>query len=397
MPTGIPVPLATMFCHVCDNALTEDNQAYSVEAMCEDCCNENMAACEQCGDYGWIEYSYDVYNRARRVNRIAPPGTTPIPTAAVHYVDSDGWWMCESCVHICRDCGTYYSSDYDSEDCCRVYGNDAVRCYSYKPSPMFFDMRGSGNTTQNKTSTWSWVPQSHILYMGVEIEAERAHHLGEEFLDKAGEQPEGDPYFVYLKEDGSLGDGGVEIVTMPATSESFAEMFPFEATDMLRDKGARAWAYTRCGMHVHVSRSAFTASHMWKFIKWQTENWEKCVQFAGRESAQWASWNNGNMEVCRDETSKAVKARGYTDWANRYSAINLTPMKTVELRYFRPNLNKDGILRVIEFIQAIYDYTKIMSYGDVLRKNYAFSNFKAFMEEKPEYQHAYNYMLAYEI
>jgi hypothetical protein len=150
-------------------------------------------------------------------------------------------------------------------------------------------------------------------------------------------------------------------------------------------------------MHVHVSRSAFTASHLWKFIKWQTENWEQCVQFAGRMSQQWASWNNETMDVCRTNTSKAVKGRGYADWNNRYSAINIIPHQTVELRYFRPNLNKDGILRVIEFIQAIYDYTKQMSYSDVFNRRYNFELFKSFMEEKDKYQYALNYINVNEI
>jgi hypothetical protein len=184
----------------------------------------------------------------------------------------------------------------------------------------------------------------------------------------------------------------MEIVTMPATLEGFRNMFPFAATDMLRENGARAWAYTSCGMHVHVSRSAFTASHMWKFIKWQTENWEKCAHFAGRESQQWASWNNQNMDVCKNKTSKAVKERGYNEWNNRYSALNLTQRQTIELRYFRPNLNKDGILRVIEFIQAIYDYTKQMSYRDVFGKHYEFSLFVEFMEGKEQYKHALDYI-----
>lgn len=392
MPPGINIPLGIMFCHTCNDALTEENQSENVASLCGDCCDDNIAQCMSCHDYGWVDYDWATISRAFTANRQMPATQERVPTSIVYYIESEGDYYCENCVVSCSDCGERYATESEAWDCCIEEHYEAIRSYSYKPSPNFFDIRGNGNYIAGSRVTWQTKATPHVLYMGVELEVERASHHAELFLDKANENQHEDPFFVYLKYDGSLGDNGMEIVTMPATLEGFRDMFPFAATDMLKEKGARAWAYTNCGMHVHVSRSAFTASHMWKFIKWQTENWQKCVQFAGRESQQWAAWNNQNMDVCRTKTSRAVKERGYTEWNNRYSAINLTQRDTIELRYFRPNLNKDGILRVLEFIQAIYDYTKQMSYSDVFGQRYEFSLLCDFMEGKEEYKHALDYI-----
>jgi len=396
MPLGSNIPLGTMFCHFCNGSLTEETQSYSVETVCQDCYDTEMAHCVSCDTRGWINYDASLIRRAITANRNMAYGQEPVPTELMYYLDTEGDWFCQDCTTCCGDCGTRYAYDSDAMDCCERY-RQAIRNYSYKPNVSFFEGPGSGNYISGISATWATRPTPMTLYMGVEIEVERASGYAEEFLELANENSSEDPFFVYLKYDGSLSEDGMEIVTMPATLDAFREMFPFKSTDMLRDNGARAWAYTSCGMHVHVSRSAFTASHLWKFIKWQTENWEQCVQFAGRMSQQWASWNNETMDVCRTNTSKAVKGRGYADWNNRYSAINIIPHQTVELRYFRPNLNKDGILRVIEFIQAIYDYTKQMSYSDVFNRRYNFELFKSFMEEKDKYQYALNYINVNEI
>lgn len=399
MPTGINVPLGIMFCMICAEALTEENLCESATGFCENCVDEEMAWCGACGDVGHTSYDAQRMLRIDRANR-SLTRYERISSVLMRYVDNMEEWYCEGCTSYCETCDTVYASEDEAWECCSEdrYSSEAIFSYSYKPSPLFFDTEGYGTNTNygvtDQVARWSWRAQPYKLYMGVELEVEKAARFAEDFVHLAKERQGEDPYFVYLKHDGSLSEDGFEIVTMPATLDAFREMFPFSATDMLRMGGARAWAYTNCGLHVHVSRSAFTASHLWKFIKWQTENWDFCVAFAGRNSVQWASWNNQSMTVCKDQTSRAVKARGYQEWSNRYSAINLTNGSTVELRYFRPNLYKAGILRVVEFVQAIYDYTKQMSFGDVFAGRYDKELFIKFMEGKPEYKNAHDYIVA---
>jgi len=391
MPVGTNVPLGIMFCLVCNRAMTQDQQG-SYDGACANCEDMHMAECESCGLLSFGDF--DIMSMAMNARRRQHLSATVLPYGVVRYRQEADAYACDGCVHSCSECGTEWLTEESAWDCCPApdYDSGPIRNYMYKPTPIFYDIREDKENSPTQRSAWSHTPTPMKLYMGVEIEVERAADYAADFLDAAGESVSEDPEFVYLKSDGSLSSDGVEIVTMPATLESFEEMFPFNATNMLRENGARAWAYTNCGYHVHVSRSAFTASHLWKFVKWQSENWQVCQSFAGRDSQQWASWHNEQMNVCKTRTSVAVKSRGYHDWSNRYSAINLSNRATVELRYFRPNLNRDGILRVVQFVQAIYDYTNQMRFADIVANRYDPELMVEFMEDKPRYELALQYI-----
>jgi len=137
-----------------------------------------------------------------------------------------------------------------------------------------------------------------------------------------------------------------------------------------------------CGTHIHVSRSAFSPSHLYKFMKFQLMNDTFCIAYAGRES-NFAQWMNGSMEDMRNYPSKYVKhGDAYND---RYSAINALNRNTIELRYFRSNITKDGIMRNAQWVDAIFNYTKTMDIRGPRLNRWNYEPFVEFVNNQPKY------------
>jgi hypothetical protein len=255
----------------------------------------------------------------------------------------------------------------NSYDCCAEESSEAIQYYSFRPLVRFW-------SDVDSVLRWHSRPIQHnLLYYGVEVEVEKASQHAVDFLADAGETTYDVPNFVYLKSDGSLGYDGMEIVTQPATFSAFEQRFPWRALEWLRENGARAWFREACGMHIHMSRAAFTSSHLWKFLRFHTDNASFLTRYAGRVS-HWGSFTNEQMNTIKKSPSKYLNRYGHLDYETpreRYSAVNVTNRDTIELRYFRSNITRDGILRNVELVQSIFDYTKQLSAFDVIR-GYAF-------------------------
>ena len=326
-------------CELCDEAQTEDDPAMGDGPVCEECYARHVTLCEGCGYPALTEY---VGNRAREA-------------LGVHdeYVyTQDGASLCSECVCNCSDCGEPYSDEDNALECCNAGGRE-VHDYSYRPSPLFW---------KGAPAVWSPRPEPSTLYVGVEIEAENAADTAGQFLEDAEEEPS-DEQFVYLKRDGSLGSGGVELVTHPATPEAFLARFPFDAVRKWTERGARSYYRTSTGFHIHVSRSAFTSTHLWRFVRFQLANVDYCIRIAQRESVQWANWSGDGMDDVKKHLPAMVK--GTKRNGHRYVAINFQNPNTVELRYFKGNLSPRIIRRQVLFVSAVYNYTKRMTLADI--------------------------------
>jgi hypothetical protein len=167
-----------------------------------------------------------------------------------------------------------------------------------------------------------------------------------------------DDNYLVIKEDGSV--SGFEMVTMPADYRAHIEMFPWDKLPRLgSDYAMRSWnGSTGCGLHVHISKSAFTSSHIYRFVNFHDNNAYQLTKLAGRESDQWARFGKYDYE------SRLRQARGI-DRTDRYVAVNTQPRDTYELRYFRGSLNPKTVKGVIEFTHALWAWTKDLSYADV--------------------------------
>jgi len=144
---------------------------------------------------------------------------------------------------------------------------------------------------------------------GIELEAD----YGNEKDAAARDVTFGD--LSYVKRDGSLTDDGIEIVTHPCSLRYHLEQYPWdEILSSLADYGFRSHDTSTCGLHVHVSRSAFgetsdeqdlTAA---KVIIMIDHFWsDYIVPFSRRDYEQIEEWaDKPNADITEDDPEDAV-------------------------------------------------------------------------------------------
>jgi hypothetical protein len=215
------------------------------------------------------------------------------------------------------------------------------------------------------------------FHMGVELELvtpESRHDAVEDLRSQLGMD------YCVCKEDGSLPDGGIEVVTAPRKLTEHIDRFSKWQVKSIY----RAWNTNRCGMHVHVDSRAFTRLVLGKFIMFinASENTTFIRQLAGRHpsvdsQAQSYCAAEGQLELANP--SKALKGKSTSryfmvnttcltrDEANRLgvSYVGERNFNTIELRIFRASLKKARLLAQIEFTHAIIMFCRIASYRDL--------------------------------
>ena len=362
MPAQQSLSLSCVGCQTLRTGEHYPNNGVEIEAtesfICWNCWDNNVRSCDSCGrnfEMNGGDYNAEVLRAASVVNFIGYAITE----------DTDAT-ICNECSYSC-ECGTRFEYEENSWECCEE-NSRLVHNYSYSPTFRFYEM------TLGRNLVHKMYPRNGKLYMGFEIELAYATNSLVTFYDKANESYDS-PRFMYVKDDASIGYNGAEFVTMPATMEAFEYAFPWDAFKAMHDEGVRGWAYNSCGMHIHLSRSAFMPSHLYKFMKFQTVNQDYCIAFSGRHSS-FGQWDNDTMIDMNEKPSKYCK--GYTP-AERFSAINVTPRSTIELRYFKSNITRDGILRNAQWVDALYEYTKSMSITVPRANRWHWSRFITFL------------------
>lgn len=279
----------------------------------------------------------------------------------------NGGTYCSYCydnnVYTCDDCGTMYW-DGDGHEC--EEDESTIHNYSYRPSPYFF---GKGQ-----------------YYLGFELEVEarnESRYVGAEIAqDLLGSH-------AYMKDDGSLSDG-FEIVTHPHTLEAYKTDFNWEFIPKLKREGFRSWNTDTCGLHVHVSRTAFGTgespwgradrdqiilkkqAHELRFMKLIYDNQRQVERIAGRSGNHYATF--------QDKGKLVPKVKYGNQSSGRYSAINTENDATLEVRVFKGSLRKERVLSALEFVTASVEYTRDLK---VTAKNQALSwlRFTAYVSE----------------
>ena len=250
------------------------------------------------------------------------------------YSHPHGGRLCEGCydniVFTCEDCGC---EGTDDDMMCDDWGNR--RCEGCH------DRSRSGVSDYSDRSADTMRSETHDkLRFGIELEVEA--HSGQadgadwirQYLDKD---------YCVLKEDGSLSDDGIEIVTRPDSvavhGRKWAEFFSNRP-----ERSLASWTTGRCGMHVHVSKAALSQLQLGKMLVFVNEptNQSLVSKIAGRSSDRWARTSKKKISDVR-----------YGD--ERYVALNITP-KTAEFRIFKGTLNKRGFMKNLEFCEALVDF-----------------------------------------
>ena len=270
----------------------------------------------------------------------------------------------------CDDCGAS-AWDGDGHDCEHDddESSDTIHSYSYRPSPYFF---GTGQ-----------------YHLGFELEVEARRNSRYEGAELAQNELGG---HAYMKDDGSLNDG-FEIVTHPHTLSNYQTAFNWDFVSKLKDNGFRSWNTETCGLHVHVSRTAFgigvnpwgradrealilnKQAHELRFMKLIYDNQRQVERIAGRSNNNYATFGDKGRLVSK------LKYGNQAD--GRYSAINTQNDATLEVRVFKGSLRKERVLSALEFVAASVEYTRDLK---VTSRNQALSwlRFTAYVSDNME-------------
>jgi hypothetical protein len=328
----------------------EDCGEVSENAICDDC-EENYTCCDACNDSVLRDDTVttnddvSVYHNGnylhcrtfcdrctgRYTEQCDDCGET-VSRDEINHVRGYGS-VCQDCIDYnyshCDDCDETSHND-DPCDCNKK--SRLIHYYSYKPKPVFFGTPGKMEG-----------------YLGVELEVnteEREEHA-QELLDQMGDD------HVYLKEEGSIGEG-FEIVTHPHTMAEQTKLWAnFKAPD-----GMTSAKSGLCGLHVHYSRKGLTQLHINRMVVFMNapENTD-FMEFIAQRSCltRWATVKPKTI------TSKS---------SDRYESLNLCNCSTIEFRMFKGNTRVERIMKCLEFVVATVAWSSDRSYRDLGYKKF---------------------------
>jgi hypothetical protein len=349
-------------CAGCSDVTHSDDTYFANDdSWCEDCYNDRFSSCEDCSNIVRNDDTCTVYGSSGRQRQVCDDCRT------------DYYW-CEPCDEYVHEdnyhsddmCNSCYSDRYgDDDDDGSNSSRDVIRSYNYKPTPKFFKVSDNDN-----------------VYLGIELEVERGDSSVRH--DDMAKMIDND--FLYFKSDGSLSDG-FEIVTHPMTISYIKKHKNVWADilNQLRSNKYRSYDTRTCGMHIHISKNAFTTWHLYRFMKFFVDNSDFVTKISQRKIEnldRWAALTDNPSESYKEFTQDRLmyKAKKKSGNDKRYLAVNLQNDKSVEVRIFRGTLNDSSFLKNIEFVQAVHDYTKSIPDADMSLKS-----FLSFIKDVNEY------------
>ena len=244
----------------------------------------------------------------------------------------DGYYLCDSC-----------ADDYRLENG-SVYYKDSGYIQEYHPN---IDLHFYGEGPK---------------FLGCEYEVQ-----GGGCNSNIAESIFGDYKEFYCSRDGSL-EEGFEAITHPCSPSHMLSNIDWEEitkrlsrNDYDDEEGA--------GFHIHISREHFKSqSHIGKLIRFFSDNYQELVNFGNRT---WGTANTWAGPTDYDEDDKFIdiysNAKG-----ERYSAVNVWPSATVEIRLFGCTYRPEVIRSYIQFVDIITDlangFYKDMTFENVRKE-----------------------------
>lgn len=258
--------------------------------------------------------------------------------------------------YTCEDCGEYfYYSDsvhyieYDGYYCdhCMEQMRGPIEDYhSNKGNYIFY---GDGNK-----------------YIGYELEvdggfdrANCAYDIQRILHDR-----------VFFEEDGSLSDGGFEIISNPHTLEVFDELKIEEVMKICKNYGFTSHDSGNCGLHLHFSKAWFgdtcaeQSENIALVTKFYHHNFEIMKKLSRRDGTRYCE--DENYDFANKSLDKVINDKKNS---SRYSAVNLQPLDahgTVEFRLGRGTLVYNTFMAWLDIHCAIANASKTAKNYDFL-------------------------------
>lgn len=257
-----------------------------------------------------------------------------------------GHWVCRSCntSNDDYDCGC----DCGDPDCetCREDRAPNIHEYNYVPCVQFFRTADE----ERKYRRSSKLDRTPYLSFEIEVENHGCKVSNETAVNETAYD------WNYAKYDGSLSSGGFEIVSHPFTFDLFRGDMLSEWQNVLISlsrNGYRSFEQPSCGMHVHISKAAFTNYHLYRFLR---------IWYFSRRFTFWLSRRSQNtfdMYAGFNKTGPYPIARKARDkyFPEKYESVNLAHADSVEIRIFRGTLDVNSFRRNIETVYAAFQFS----------------------------------------
>lgn len=217
-----------------------------------------------------------------------------------------------------------------------------------------------------------------VPYLGIELEVERntdcPQYITQNVYDSLGRD------FIIMKQDSSLGGKlPFEIVTCPATLAYHKERWHNFMNNMELKKNLLSYKNGTCGMHVHISRDSFTGLHLAKFLHFfnKPENLHFLERLAGRGNSHHAIVDKATGTVSQDIVKRSKIIKRAPSRNEHHNNVNTGNKSTIEVRIFRGNLAKGHFFKNLEFVHALWLYTKDAAFGELDYKYFIMWLFKS--------------------
>lgn len=318
---------------------------YVEEEWCEDCCDNDAIQCNDCE-----QYFYD----------------DGVSITEIHTWNDEYVHVCSNCYddnwYCCHDCGRYvhaddvvYSERTDNNYCPDCYDeyhrrSDNLESYGHT-SGMYFWLDDGSMVPE-------WKRGNVSLFLGIELETSDNYdrnELADNIIDEFGWDK------FSCKEDCSIGDDGVEIVSQPMTplyhlnSGVWEKVFEF----VHRQHGC-SHDGGRCGLHIHISRDFFKSHDaVYRLDRLFTRHRDNFVKFSRRSSSSLGEWCSIDADDSLakiadvDERKQAWYSKKNRSYRARYQAVNDTCPNTVEIRLWRGTLNPQTFRATVEMTAGL--------------------------------------------
>jgi len=324
-------------CASCGGTLSADNVfIVDGETVCKNCYENEIPKCKGCGQR--------------------------------HFKQNLKKGLCQGCAEsymTCPTCGEVYDKRKKKcfevegktlcDNCCPTYLNQKgihFDGYSRKPTPTYYGEKEVG------------------YYFGVELEMDNSQRRNE-FMARSFTDE------VYYKSDGSLGPGGCELVTYPATLAYHMNELPWKKILSEAKKcgykshmgSSGSSGSPTCGLHIHVSKSAFGRNsddidkREAKLLLLFDKFWDQLVIFSRRDRASLERWAKryASFDITKDQLNDIVHKAKSANSGDRRHAVNFTGNggATIEFRLFRGTLNYNTLIASIQLIDMFIEASKL--------------------------------------
>ena len=326
---------------------TLDGYRWTTEEWCQSCVDSDATECEHCGEMVDDRYTSNYYTHEYGYANICDN------------CREDEFVSCYRCGDLVLEENAVWCERDDEYYCpdCAPSQSENLHDYGHTHGSYFWLSNGT------KVSDWALTAElANRLYLGVELETDNNDDAGDLADDIAREFDEDR---IVCKEDGSLHDNGVEIVSQPMEPGYHIESGMWERiAEIVRSHGGESHDAGTCGLHIHMSRSYFDDSHdaAYRIDRLFHRFKKEMVNFSRRTDFYYCRLEDDDLAGIESVEERKKVWYEKKRFANRYQAVNDDNWNpTIELRLWRGTLNMETFKATVELTAGIAIVCKTMS------------------------------------